>query len=270
MRQTSRSKPASQETGAAARRLLKLAGSPPTIEAAVQGIVQKLLAGLVLPPTDLNAVAARLDVSVIGVDDLPVSGELRRVNGQLTVVYSSDLPLGRRNFTVAHELGHAIFERTGRNCPRSGREVERLCDKLAAELLMPRKVFLAKTDPDPTLAQVHELAQSFGTSLQATALRCYEVRRISVGEADAQSIRWGTGLLGRSAQAHGDGEIRNAISLALAGEAGTATVFVNAGIWSGLCRLEWSPMAQASRALLLLRPLPQSELVCITAGSGRG
>jgi hypothetical protein len=259
----------SLKAGAAARRLLKEAGNPPTIDAAVQIVVRQLLDGVSHPPTDLHAVGCRLDVAEFCPEDLPIAGDLRRVRGRLVVAYAQDLPTGRRNFTIAHELGHVILERTGPRCPRSGKEVERLCDKLAAELLMPHELFLTMSGPDLTVPQLYDLARTFDASLEATAHRCYELHRVSMGEADARSVRWGSGVLRRSAQAHRDDEIRDAISRALAGDSGGATVFLRTGVWEGVCRLEWSPTAQGQRAVLVIRHLPHSSLAPTPNGSSR-
>jgi hypothetical protein len=269
VRRTNRSNQPLQLTGAAARRLLKLAGNPPTIEVAVQTVVRQLLDGLPHPPTDLHAVGSRLDVTEFCPEDLPISGEVRRVKGSLVVAYAQDLPTGRRNFTIAHELGHVILERTGPNCPRSGYEVERVCDMLATEMLMPHELFRSRCSPDLTVAQLYDLAHMFRTSLEATAHRCYEIHHVSMAEADASSIRWGSGVLRRSAHPHGDGEIRDAISRALTGHSGGATVVVITGVWRGQCRLEWSPTAQGDRAHLVIRPLRQSSLTPSTNATGR-
>ena len=94
------------------------------------------------------------------------------------VVYSTHLGGARRRFTIAHELAHAVFEKSGPNCPRSGKELERLCDMLAAEFLMPREVFLRQSGSSATLSweRIGDLADLFQTSLSASSL---EVRRLT-------------------------------------------------------------------------------------------
>ena len=180
---------------AAARRLLEMAGKPPTVEEAVAIVADRLLDGVPGPPTDLEAIAPRLNITGFRAEDVPFSGELRREGSGFAVVYSSALSPARRRFTVAHELAHALFETSGRNCPRVGRELERLCDKIAAELLMPRKVFLECAGPAISLGGVFELARLFGMSLSATAIRCAELKGVSVFEVDADAVTWGHGVI---------------------------------------------------------------------------
>src|SRR5580704_14110342 len=112
------------------------------MEAAVQIVIGRFLDRLDCPPTDLNAVAARLSVTRITYEDLPFPGELRRNSQGFEIACSSYLSASRRRFTVAHELAHVIFETTGPNCPTRGRELERLCDMLASEILMPQNEFM--------------------------------------------------------------------------------------------------------------------------------
>jgi Zn-dependent peptidase ImmA (M78 family) len=225
------------------------------MDAAVQIVAERLLNGVACPPTDLQAVAARLNVTEFCAEEMPISGELRRVGGALKLAYSCDLSPVRRNFTIAHELGHAVFLSTGPNCPRMGDELERLCDMLAAEILMPRAIFLAAAGPALTLLKLRELARTFATSLHAAALRCHELHRVSICEMDQRSVLWGYGIMRRSARAYEDAEIQDAISRALSGDSGDGVVFVRTQVWSGRCRLEWAPIARGTRALLLAQPL---------------
>jgi IrrE N-terminal-like domain len=245
-------------TSAAARRLLTLAGNASTIEDAVRTVVGRLLEGVSCPPTDLEAVAARLEVTGFQAEDLPISGELRRDERGLKIFYSSYLSRERRRFTIAHELGHAIFETTGPNCPRVGVELERLCNMLATELLMPKDVFLNSVGMEVNMAKIFELARSFATSLSATAIRCAELHKVSVFESDESRILWGYGLVKKGLVAQKDDEIRWAVGKALTGEAGQQVVFLHTKFWSGHCRLEWAPIAQGERALFLLHPLKAS------------
>src|SRR5690348_14206865 len=75
-------------------------------------LVAPLLEGVACPPTDLGAIAARLDIS-ISYERISGSGELRRLPGGLQVVCNTTLPVTRSRFTIAHELGHALLDRSG-------------------------------------------------------------------------------------------------------------------------------------------------------------
>jgi hypothetical protein len=67
-----------QWQSAAARRLLAIAGNPSTVREAVEIVVAKFLENIDYPPTNLEAIQARLNVNQVETEDLPFSGELRR------------------------------------------------------------------------------------------------------------------------------------------------------------------------------------------------
>jgi len=209
-------------TSAAARRLLGIAGNPATVEEAVRIVADRLLDGVSCPPTDLHAIATRLNISTFQAEDLPVSGELRREGSGFTVVYSSSLSPGRRQFTVAHEIAHAIFESSGPNCPRVGKELERLCDKIAAELLMPRKLFLECAGPAVSIGKLFELARTFRLSLSATAIRCAELKGVSVFEVEGDRVTWGHGIIRRGPVKALEHVIRHGVVSSLALERGSS------------------------------------------------
>lgn len=91
----------------------------------------------------------------------------------------------RRRFSVAHELGHWHFHR-GRSfeCrpddignPRRGPlDPERVADGYAADLLMPRYLFVPRANAlgKVTVEAADTLSQAFETSLTSTAIRLVE------------------------------------------------------------------------------------------------
>ena len=211
----------------------------------------RLLAGVSCPPTDLDMLMGRLGVTGLEAKRrLPISGELRKERAGLLIVYSATLSPTRRRFTIAHELGHAVFEGTGPNCPRHGRELERICDLLAAEFLMPRAVFLARTGDDLRPGQVLGLARDFGTSVMATALRCRELLQASVFHVEDARVSWGYGAVERQRDLQSDsGGFGEAIGRAMEGERGQQSVFVR----QAPARLEWVCLRGGRRALFVLK-----------------
>jgi Zn-dependent peptidase ImmA (M78 family) len=176
---------------------MHIAGNAPSVEAAVKIVTSWVLNDVACPPTDLEAISSRLDIVGFDSEELPGSGELRRDGKGFKVVYSSSLSPERQRFTIAHEMGHAIFEASGPNCPRSGVELERICDLLATEILMPTGIFLKLLGEKLSLRKVFELAKTFKTSLSATAIRCAELRRVSVFEMANESVLWSRGVVRR-------------------------------------------------------------------------
>jgi hypothetical protein len=238
---------------AAARRLLDIAGNPSTVEAAVRIVAKWVLQGVSCPPTDLDAISSRLDIVGFHPEEMSVAGELRRDGKGFKVVYSSSLLPERRRFTIAHEMGHAVFEASGRNCPRTGAELERLCDLLATEILMPSDVFLSLLGEKLSLQKIFELAKTFKTSLSATAIRCSELRRISVFEVENGNILWSRGVVRKVESA-----LKPTVDRVLLGHAIDETIYMSKEFWTGEWQIEGVPIGRGNRAIFLLQPVPAS------------
>lgn len=95
-------------------------------------------------------------------------------------VSNSIVQLGRRNFTIAHELGHFLL---GHSIP-SGTEQEsiertasqeREADVFAAELLMPEDLVAPHVALPASLATVRSIGDTFRTSIVASAMRYVEL-----------------------------------------------------------------------------------------------
>jgi hypothetical protein len=128
-------------------------------------------------------VKVRVD-TLVGVDALLTETE----EGYLvTLPRSRDVNSPRARFSLAHELAHlAIFETTGLTAAFGHRsqdmpdaeanEIERLCDILAAEFLMPRSEWgRLLFDLGVSAAVISDLADHYGVSLVAAARRAVEV-----------------------------------------------------------------------------------------------
>jgi hypothetical protein len=238
---------------AAARRLLVLAGDPPTIDEAIKIVVSNTLEGVPHPPLALEALFRKLNISGVRVEDLPFSGELRPENGSYTIVCSQHLSPARRRFTIAHEMAHAILELSGPNCPRSGRELERLCDMMATELLMPRAIFVAHAGKDPNIDNVLELARTFQTSITSTAIRCAELFKLSVFEVEDGSVLWGYGAIKKGSTRLLDSDLQRVIGEAQTTRRGSAVLHLRV---RGSVRA-WDVQYQGTkknRTLFLLQP----------------
>lgn len=91
----------------------------------------------------------------------------------------------RRRFSIGHELGHWNHHR-GRSSicrsseignPGSASQFERQADRFAADLLMPRYLFLPSLAAHrrPSFEAIDALASEYATSRLATALRCLDL-----------------------------------------------------------------------------------------------
>ena len=108
-----------------------------------------------------------------------------------SVVINENAPHSRQRFSLAHELGHILLletdssaikltkatrYRSSNSATQARKAEERLCDAIAAELLMPEKVFTKEVgESGRSLEHLPRLANVFDTSLTATAIRYWEL-----------------------------------------------------------------------------------------------
>lgn len=114
--------------------------------------------------------------------------------------------VGRKNFTIAHELGHFVLpghDRASLACIASDianwadasaeRELEREADEFAAELLMPASLVeaISKSTP-PSLQVIERIARKAGTSLSAAAWRYCDLaaEKCAVVWSTEGAIQW--------------------------------------------------------------------------------
>jgi Zn-dependent peptidase ImmA (M78 family) len=97
----------------------------------------------------------------------------------IIILSSADSPNGRR-FTLTHELVHLLTNESGLCDPMSTGtppEVERHCDALAAEALIPADLLgeeLARLQSAPIGNKIRQLVARFGISYSAAAVRLHE------------------------------------------------------------------------------------------------
>ena len=109
---------------------------------------------------------------------------LSKGTSKAVIVVNDKSIRSRQRFSVAHELGHWMRDRSfSAFCDKKsytdswyGEGSETLANQYAKDLLLPRSMFapLVKNLP-VTLESVRKLAELFGTSLTATALRLTEL-----------------------------------------------------------------------------------------------
>lgn len=136
-----------------------------------------------VPPIDIEDLAQRMGIDSIADARMIEDGRLEQDGRAATIYVRIGLPESRRRFTIAHELGHRLLlhprapaERYRRRL--SGDAEERLCDDLAAAILLPRDWVASQYNRAPhDLKTVRRLAASTGTSLSASLVRLSEVSR---------------------------------------------------------------------------------------------
>lgn len=157
---------------------------------AVECLVNQLLAdaGTDNPPVPLELLASFQGIAAVEIADMPRSGMLIPMpSGDLKVrLRVSDSP-GRRNFSLAHEIGHTLMPGyseqpvekvdtyTGEFAENN--EEEFFCDIAARSLILPETMFVARCSKlEPSIDNMLSLAEEFACSLEATALRLDQLR----------------------------------------------------------------------------------------------
>jgi Zn-dependent peptidase ImmA (M78 family) len=138
-------------------------------------------AGVQRAPVDLFAVAnARGVTDVEFVSGSEMKGLLGHVSSRqegLRIRINADTPL-RQRFTFAHEIAHTLVspelggDRSPVGTPSGYRATERLCDRIASEILMPTAWFEASSKDRPvSIDTMVELAEEFEASVESVAVR---------------------------------------------------------------------------------------------------
>ena len=137
-------------------------------------------------PPDARKIAAHLQLDVSELDVEGFDGGLVRAKGTplgAIIVRDSIREPGRKNFTVAHEIGHFVLpghDTGGAVCGPSdignwadaSQELEREADEFAAELLLPSDYAKPKFKGEsPSLGIIQAVANESNVSLSATAWR---------------------------------------------------------------------------------------------------
>lgn len=141
-------------------------------------------------PAEIDVAAISFDRGIM-VREHAIDGAegwlLRREHRGVVRVRSDTAELGRKRFTVAHELGHWELhsQSVGRTVcsPASvhgykGDAAEIEASAFASELLMPTYLFRPQSRTrDVSLVAIRSLAEAFNTTLTATAVRYVEESR---------------------------------------------------------------------------------------------
>jgi Zn-dependent peptidase ImmA (M78 family)/DNA-binding XRE family transcriptional regulator len=108
-----------------------------------------------------------------------LSGRLEKDHTPFIVLnVNPQIPIDRKRFTALHELGHLVLE--FRDMPE--KEVERLCNRFAAALLIPRSRMFAELGRNRRTIHLKELQllkQQYGMSMQGILFRAKDLDIIS-------------------------------------------------------------------------------------------
>lgn len=142
-------------------------------------------------------IAARLRLTIENADFDNLEGALvfrvDRAKGVISI-NENIKEVGRRNFTICHEIAHFVLPNHGSVRCKSkeieswssginAQEVE--ANRFAAELLLPKKDIYRIVNNKATIEVAKKIATDFNTSLTATLLKCSEVTD------EACAVIWG-------------------------------------------------------------------------------
>jgi hypothetical protein len=130
------------------------------------------------PKESLENLARKLGVNRIIEQKLPFEGGLFQLSdSELVIKLNSESSFVRKRFTLAHELGHLLLKTVPafRSSNRTDAALERACDKIASELLMPTDdaVNFIKNLGQPSPEKLRFIARKYAVSLQTAAIRLY-------------------------------------------------------------------------------------------------
>jgi len=153
----------------------------------------------------LEDVAQHLGIEIREIRAETFDGALLRIRGTsraMIVLNRAISEPGRRRFTLAHEIGHFVLPDQQELTSPCGPTVigswaglapaERDANRFAADILIPRRLFLGISGKRPTLTLAKDIAARFGTSLTAAACRLAELtpERVAVVMSRAGASKW--------------------------------------------------------------------------------
>jgi len=169
---------------------------------------KSLLARLNLTtPIDASAIANKLQLNINVLEVEGFDGALVRAQGTPfaeIVIRSSIKEQGRKNFTIAHELGHFVLPNHDsddvvctsdevNDWSAGARDREREANEFAAELLMPADVVGHAISPlDPSFDAIERVGDICNSSLSSSAWRFCDLtgHRCAVVWSSGGSIVW--------------------------------------------------------------------------------
>jgi Zn-dependent peptidase ImmA (M78 family) len=137
------------------------------------------------PPFDTRAYCAQYNVLVQQEHLNDCVARLIPVDGGYIAQVNAKDSVARQRFSICHELAHVFFQlesqsstewEEARTIDPAHRFEEQLCNKIAAELLMPASLFRSKAmSREATIDSVRDLASIFEVSFSAALVRIVDL-----------------------------------------------------------------------------------------------
>lgn len=137
----------------------------------------------------LVELAQRVGIDRIEEQDIPTTALLlQRPDKRYTLFLKKGRAIVRQRFSIAHEISHVLLQpclrgnlqiwtRHDPTMDDTGKQVEYLCDQMAAEILMPESLFSSWMNSQSwTAFALPEASNEFSVSLETAARRFVEMR----------------------------------------------------------------------------------------------
>lgn len=132
------------------------------------------------PPFDPFWLAEHRGLSVVPRDDVPDARTVKSSNGRAVIEYNPNQPPARVRFSLAHEIGHTLFENY-LEAPRNRTQLlqdhddawqlELLCNIAAAEILMPEGPFIREVEGEINIEKLMTVRKKYDVSPEAFLIR---------------------------------------------------------------------------------------------------
>ena len=106
---------------------------------------------------------------------------------RVIVINTFEQNVSRRIFTLFHELGHALSNKTGISDPfKTHNSLEKRCNLFAAQLLMPKEMMLEhfkrlKISANPSRSEIAKLSKKINISQEAIIVRLEQLKLVAAG-----------------------------------------------------------------------------------------
>lgn len=141
-------------------------------------------------PRNIVSICNALDITVQETAQFPdnISGMIFKENDKYFILVNKSHCVGRKSFTIAHELGHYFLHKdllegnsplvsyiksNDKDCPALARgltynSMEKEANNFAADILMPEQEFINQCN---CANSIEDVADYFGVSVQAASVR---------------------------------------------------------------------------------------------------
>ena len=132
-------------------------------------------------PVNIEDIAKTIGAESVQKTDISVAGMLLPTENSFRILVNRNEHWVRQRFSCAHEIAHLLLDpkhapSMRKEVPEAPTTLEKHCDKLAAQILMPDPTFsrYAKSEIC-SINSILKLARTFQTSITATTIRLMDV-----------------------------------------------------------------------------------------------